>query len=180
MQIHVNDQISLTGFLPEDGAELVNYLNDPLVYANTLRIPHPYTDKDAAEWLEFTGKLDQDAGFRVNWVIRHMNSGRMIGSIGRLLNYGKDAHLDEIGYWLGSPFRGQGLMTQAVVAFSDYLFDELKLERLTANVFSHNPASVRVLEKAGFLREGYMRHHYLKDGKFLDGILMAKLRGDRP
>lgn len=180
MQIQVNEQIALTSYLPTDGPELVRYLNEPNIYANTLRIPNPYTEKDAAEWLEFTDKLDEDAGFRVNWVIRHTPTGKLIGGIGRLLHYGKDAHLDEIGYWLALPYRGQGITTQAVVAFSNWLFDELGLERLTANVFAHNPASVRVLEKAGFQREGFMRHQYLKDGRFLDSIFMAKLRNDRP
>ncbi len=177
MHIKVDGQVTITPYQPEDKAALVEYLNDEDVAHNTLRIPHPYTEKDADEWLEFAAQQEEKLGCYANWAIRNAE-GKLIGGIGRLLLYGKDAHVDEIGYWLAKPMRGRGIMTRAVKAYCNYLFENEGLTRITATVFSYNPASARVLEKADFQREGYLRKHYKKDGKSLDGILFARLSDD--
>ena len=60
---------------------------------------------------------------------------------------------------------------------SDWAFDNYKLTRVFAMAFAHNAASIRVLEKAGFEREGVMRRSAIKNGVVLDQILFAKVRG---
>lgn len=175
MEIKIDNQYRLTSFRLEDKVNLIQYLNDKEVNNNTLVIPYPYTEKDAEEWLELVLNQEEKLGCLANWVIRDA-SGNLVGAIGRMLNGGKENHWDEIGYWLAAPFRGNGIMTRAVSAFTDYLFEHEGLVRVTAIVFPHNPASARVLEKAGFQREGYLHKHYKKDGKFLDGILFAKIK----
>ena len=82
----------------------------------------------------------------------------------------------EMGYWLGEQYWGRGLMTRAVQAASEWALDEYKLTRIFAMVFSHNVGSVRVLEKAGFEREGTMRRSAIKNGVVLDQVLYAKVR----
>lgn len=176
MEIKVDLQISLTAYRPEDKAALLEYLNNEDIANNTLVIPYPYTPQHADEWLELTEK-QWAAGNLSNWSIRN-HDGQLIGGIGRMQHFGAESHLDEIGYWLGTPFRGQGIMTRAVRTYCKYLFEQEGLVRITATVFPHNPASLRVLEKADFQREGYLRKRYHKNGKYLDGILFAKIKED--
>ncbi|MCC6282707.1 MAG: GNAT family N-acetyltransferase [Saprospiraceae bacterium] len=175
-QIVVNEQITLEPFQPEDKAALILYLNDPVLYANTLKVPNPYTAIHAEEWL-LRVEAEKDApGGIANWSIRHREAG-LIGGIGAFMKTGLDGHLDEIGYWLAEPFRGQGIMTEVVRRYTEWLFDTRPaLRRIEAGVFAHNPASARVLEKAGFVREGYARQLHEKNGVFIDAILLAKLR----
>jgi len=82
----------------------------------------------------------------------------------------------EIGYWLGEPFWGRGIATEAVRAVSDYAFATFDVCRLEAGVFSWNAASARVLEKAGYVLEGRCRQAVVKDGRLGDRLLYALLR----
>lgn len=174
--IKINNQIQLTPFEPNDKANLLRYMNDPILYANTLRVPNPYTEADAENWLALTKKEVEEHGFPINWAVRSMEHG-LIGGIGSFLHTGLDGHRDEIGYWLALPFRGKGMMTEIVQKFCQYLYESRPaLVRIEAKVFAHNPASVRVLEKAGFEQEGFAKKLHLKNGVFLDANLMANLR----
>lgn len=173
--IRIDSSIRLTSFVPEDKPCLLWYLNDREIYNNTLRIPHPYTAVDADEWLSFTRACRNQYGIETQWAIRHDHDG-LIGGIGRFVHSGLHGHVDEIGYWLAAPYRGRGLMTTVVAAVCAWLFDATPLVRIEAKVFPHNPASVRVLEKAGFEREGYARKLHLKDGVLLDSILLARIK----
>jgi [ribosomal protein S5]-alanine N-acetyltransferase len=81
-----------------------------------------------------------------------------------------------MGYWLGEQFWGRGIMTEAVTAVTDFCFDNFPLRRISAEVFSSNPSSARVLEKAGFTFEGRLKYHVLKEGKLLDSLLYARTK----
>lgn len=83
-----------------------------------------------------------------------------------------------IGYWTGEPFIGQGYMTEAVVGLLPEIFVEQGFHRLEAACLPHNSASIRVLEKCGFQREGYARGYLKIDGKWQDHFLFAMLEGD--
>ena len=67
-------------------------------------------------------------------------------------------------------------MTAVVQRACQHAFEEFGLVKITAHVFSHNPASARVLEKCGFQQEGFLRKHFLKDGQFVDARLFGLLR----
>ena len=67
-------------------------------------------------------------------------------------------------------------MTAVVQRLCQHAFAEFGLVKVTAHVFSHNPASARVLEKCGFQEEGFLRKHFLKGGQFLDARLFALLK----
>ncbi|MBC7775920.1 MAG: GNAT family N-acetyltransferase [Phycisphaerae bacterium] len=175
-KIHIREHIALTLLEPGDKPNLVRYLNDPVLYRNTLRIPSPYTEADAEKWVNDMREAYEKQGFMSNWSIRHAEHG-VIGGIGSFLLMGVEGHLDEIGYWMAEPFRGQGIMTNVVQVLCEWLFENRPaLVRIEAKVHSYNPTSVRVLEKAGFEREGYMRKAALKNGELFDLILMARLR----
>src|SRR6266481_7383932 len=100
--------------------------------------------------------------------------GVAAGGIGIRLGQDVNRHTAGLGYWLGEEFRGRGIMTGAVAALTDFCFDNFPLRRISAEVFANNPASARVLEKAGFLFEGCLKKNVLKDGKLLDSLLYAR------
>jgi RimJ/RimL family protein N-acetyltransferase len=134
----------------------------------TRRVPHPYTIEDANNFLQ--GSI---AGLpRIHFCIDI--GGEAVGGIG--LRPGEDVHRHtaEFGYWLAEEFWGQGIMSEIVPAFVDYCFKEFSLNRIFAMPHSNNPASARVLEKAGFALEGRLRKNVIKDGKILDSLLYAK------
>jgi ribosomal-protein-alanine N-acetyltransferase len=102
--------------------------------------------------------------------------GAAVGGIG--IHVGQDVHRHTatLGYWLGEKFWGRGIVTEAVAALSDFWFENFPLRRISAEVFANNPASARVLEKAGFVFEGRLKNNVVKDGKLLDSLLYAKTK----
>jgi [ribosomal protein S5]-alanine N-acetyltransferase len=156
--------------VPADAPAVAEHLQERQIYENTLRIPWPYGLADAQAWL-----ADAEAGAGAHGVLAIREpGGRMIGATG--FHEVVPAHRAEVGYWLARPFWGRGLMTRVVAAMVRRAWDELGLVRLQAEVFAHNRASMRVLEKNGFVREGVLRKHVLKDGRFIDAVLYARVR----
>ena len=86
------------------------------------------------------------------------------------------SHRAEIGYWLAKPYWNRGIMTAVVKKVCQYGFKEFGLVKITAHVFATNPASGRVLEKCGFEQEGFLKKHYLKDGRYLDAGLYGLVK----
>ena len=82
----------------------------------------------------------------------------------------------EFGYWLGEPYWGRGIATAAARAMVGFAFSAFPWVRLEAGVFEWNQASMRVLKKAGFEREGVLRQSVRKDGQFLDRVMYAITR----
>ena len=175
MKIVVNDQVHLSEFRSSDKPALIQHLNDRDIYDRTLRIPFPYTDADADEWLARVAKITEQHGQPVHFAIRTADDA-LIGGCGfDDFQVGK-SHRAEVGYWLAKPFWGRGIMTAVVQRVCQHAFEEFGLVKITAHVFTHNPASARVLEKCGFQQEGFLRKHFLKDGQFIDARLFALLR----
>ena len=155
----------------DDKAPLVRAANNRNVWRNlTHRFPHPYTDADADFWLALVGKQDPPS----HWAIDV--DGAAVGGIGVEPGEGVHAKSGHFGYWLAQPYWGRGIMTAAVRATVDYLFANFDVVRLEAPVFEWNPASMRVLEKCGFVREGVLRRSVLKDGQLIDAVLYARVR----
>jgi len=174
MKLVVNDQVHLSEFRPSDKDALIAYLNDRDIYDRTLRIPFPYTDASADEWLALVARITNQQGRPVHWAIR--TGEALIGGCGfDGFQVGK-SHRAEVGYWLAKPFWGQGIMTAVVRRLCRHAFEEFGLVKITAHVFPNNPASARVLEKCGFQQEGFLRKHFLKDGQLMDARLFALLR----
>jgi len=172
MRIDINDRLRLSEFQSSDRGALVEYLNDRDIYERTLRIPFPYTAASADEWLALVARVTQQQGRPVHWAIRNA-ADELIGGCGfDGLEFGQ-SHRAEIGYWLARPFWGRGIMTAVVARVCRHAFDEFGLAKITAHVFSYNPASARVLDKCGFHEEGYLRKHFHKDGRFIDARLFA-------
>lgn len=86
------------------------------------------------------------------------------------------AQYANLGYWMGQPFAGRGLMTEAVSLVLPFFFDQLGLHRLHAAFLPHNLPSRRVLEKNGFREEGFAPNYLQIDGKWADHVLFGLTR----
>jgi [ribosomal protein S5]-alanine N-acetyltransferase len=90
------------------------------------------------------------------------------------------AQASSIGYWMGAPHARQGLMSRALRALIPFSFINLRLHRLEAACITTNAASIRLLEKSGFRREGYARQYLCINGMWQDHLLYARLKDDQP
>lgn len=81
-----------------------------------------------------------------------------------------------MGYWLGRSVWGRGLATRALASLVPYAFRAVEVTRLFATPFDFNPASIRVLEKAGWMREGILRRAVIKEGRVCDLLVYARYR----
>jgi RimJ/RimL family protein N-acetyltransferase len=158
-----------------DAPAIQRLANDVDVARNTLTIPHPYPPGMAESWIAMVTERWAD-GSHAAFAICDRMSGELCGVIG--LRIERDQERAELGYWIGKPFRGRGLASEAARALLDHAFSALELERVYASHFPWNPASGRVLEKAGLKREGTLRGHVHKNGERVDlhffGILRAE------
>ena len=165
-------QFALRPYKRGDEKSLAKNINDRYVYRYTLRIPYPFTVKDAKKWIERCIRQGKKpAKKEINFTIDI--NGEACGGIG-LRDIEK--HKAEIGYWLAKKHWGKEVMTEAVRLATNFAFKNLKLKRVYAPVFYKNRASARVLEKNGYKREGILRKHYMKDGKMIDVRLYAKVK----
>lgn len=90
------------------------------------------------------------------------------------------AQAGSLGYWIGEPFARRGLMSGAVQALVPFGFGALRLHRLEAACIPTNTASIRLLEKAGFVREGYAREYLCINGLWQDHLLFGCVNSGRP
>lgn len=84
----------------------------------------------------------------------------------------------EIGYWLGQPYWGRGIASEAVAAMTRYAFEHFDVARVFALVFEWNPASARVLEKAGYRLEGRLRKAVTKEQRTMDMLVYGFTEDD--
>jgi len=167
MQIH-GDNFTLRGWFPEDAAALLKYADNPNIAACLLdRFPHPYTLQDANNWIS---RL-QDQNPLKNFAIAI--NGEVAGGIG--LEFRTDIYHKTplLGYWLAECYWGKGIMPKAVKLVSDYAFKQLDVICILAYVFSKNPNSMRVLEKAGYQQQGIIKRSVIKNGEILDEHIYA-------
>lgn len=160
-------------WLPSDVTDLARLADNREVWRN-LRdaFPHPYSKKDARAWIRAVTRQLPCMHFAI---VADGDPAALAGGMG--ITPASDVHAGtaEIGYWLGEPFWGRGIMTAALSVFTDFAFAEFRLRRLYAHVLEWNPASMRVLEKCGYVAEGRLRKSALKEGVVADEILYARI-----
>jgi len=156
-----------------DAADLAAALSNQKVQDN-LRdgLPYPYTEQDAAEYISAMRSADENETFAFAITV----DGKVIGSIGIFRQGNIHRQTAELGYYIAEAYWGKGIMTQAVKQICGYVFANSDIIRIYAEPFSHNTASCRVLEKAGFQFEGTLRHNAVKNGKVLDMRMYALLK----
>ena len=145
MKNAIHTQYTLRRWQTGDGPALVKYANNYQIFRNlTDDFPNPYTWNDAESWIKLCHTEVNPTNFAIDF------NQEAVGGVGIMLGRGVHRRTAEIGYWLGEPFWGQGIMTAVVQEMSSYAFRSFDIHRLAATVFEYNHASMKVLEKAGF------------------------------
>ncbi len=153
----------LRRFCRNDAPALVPLVGDFAIADMTSRIPHPYGEEDAAAFLSMLEASPQRPVAAVT-----LPDGTLVGAVSLDLEPAHDR--GELGYWIGRPFWGRGYATIAGAAMLDIGFNNLGLHRINAHHYTRNPASGRVLEKIGMVREGLLRGHMKKCGRYEDCV----------
>ena len=118
---------------------------------------------------------DAENNLNITWAITLKNDSKLIGSIG-YWHTTREHHRAEIGYMLFPEYWNTGIVTEALHAVLKYGFDEMRLHSVEGNVNPNNLASIKVLEKCGFVREAYFKENYYHDGHYVDTAIYSLLQ----
>ncbi len=164
------ERCTLRPFRASDDVSLARHADDEGVWLHLRdRFPNPYTLEDARSWIELAASYPEGTHFAIDV------GGEAIGAAGIVLQTDVHRRSAEIGYWLGRAYWGRGIATDVLKALTVHAFETFGLVRVFAAVFDNNPASARVLEKAGYELEGRMRSAVIKDGILMDALLYARI-----
>jgi RimJ/RimL family protein N-acetyltransferase len=165
--IAAGGEIVLRPFTEDDVPALAAALEDDPDINRWTRIPSPYTEAHAHEFITTT---DEDA-----FAIVEPESGELLGGIGARRH---DEGVVEVGYWVRAEARGHGVATRALVLMAAYAVEELDARRVQLTTDPANVASQRVAEKAGFRREGILRSYHAFKGRRRDAVMFSLLPED--
>ena len=156
-----------------DADEITRACSHPSTRWGIHVLPSPYHRRDAVGFVR-----KKRAQFRrresLALAIDRRNAGGPEGVIE--LNLSTGDRRAGLGYWVAPGYRGKGYATEAARAMCRIGFDRLRLHRIEAWVLARNRASMRVLEKAGFRKEGRLRHRFKVGGRWLDQVWMGRLK----
>jgi len=161
------DRLILGELSAKDIPQVIEYAGDKLVSDSTFNIPHPYEEKDAIYWINLAHQGFANKSHYV-FGIRLKATKQFIGGVGIGINKNYDRGV--LGYWIGVPFWNNGYVTEAVKAILAFGFDDLQLNKIFAIHLPDNPASGKVMLKNGMIKEGEMKDHLKKGGKYLSVI----------
>ncbi len=170
---HFNQNIFIRKLISSDSKDINRHINDKEIAKWTLRIPHPYKEIDALRFIkESKYNLKKKTAYAFGIVLQKTDTVIGIIDLHSVCWESKNA---EIGYWIGREYWGKGIATEAVKLVLTYGFEKLKLKRIYAKVFSGNKASLKVLQKNGFKKEGILRKSRFKNNKWIDEVIFSKL-----
>ena len=153
---------------PDDLGSLVANADNRNIWLNLRdRFPYPYTRRAGREFIRLA--MSQ----RPETMLAIAVDDEAVGGIGFTVLTDVERVSAEIGYWLGEPFWGRGIVTEALVAVTRYAMESCRLTRIYALPFASNIASCRVLEKAGYTLEARLRRSAIKDGCIVDQVQYA-------
>ena len=159
---------------PDDLPALVRHANHREIWLQVRdRFPHPYLEEHGRTFLDY---LTQQSPQTV-WAIEV--EGEAAGGIGLEMQQDVERVSAEIGYWLGRAHWGKGVMTEALSAVTVEAFRRFDLLRIFALPFADNAASIRVLQKAGYVLEGRMPQSTIKDGRVRDQLMFGAYKALR-
>ncbi|MFO7588713.1 MAG: GNAT family N-acetyltransferase [Gemmatimonadota bacterium] len=165
-------RLGLRPFGAGDAAAIRELAGAPEIAANTLNVPHPYPEGAAEAWIASHGPAFERGEMAVFAVTEP--DGTLVGACG--LRIEPEDAIAELGYWIGVPYWNRGYASEAARAVVDFGFESLGLQRIWARVFVRNPASARVVEKAGLRHEGTLRRNLRKGDELLDHHVHGVLR----
>lgn len=155
----------------KDQDSIYENINDWEVIKWLTRVPWPYKKKDALDFIR-KSFVQRRKGNSYPFVIFYQDE--LVGTIA-VSNIDKNNKKAEVGYWLGRRHWGKGIAPEALKLICNFAFRDLKLHRLYADVLEGNNPSCRVLEKAGFFKEGVFKQALKRRGRYYDRYLYGKL-----
>lgn len=157
-----------------DANALVRHANNPKIASRVRdRFPSPYTMEDAKRFLNSVTKQNDNS---LEFTLVIDIGGEAVGGIGIIRGTDIERITAELGYWLSEAYWGRGIVTAAIRQFSPWVMERFGLLRLHADTFHDNPASARVLEKAGFTKESVKRRAAIKLGEVKDMNVYVMIR----
>jgi ribosomal-protein-alanine N-acetyltransferase len=169
------ERLILREITPGDAQDLFRIYADPLVMRYWSSAPMQSIDEAYDRIQGIADAFREKEGIR--WAITRKGDGRLIGSGGhwRLI---KEHFRSEIGYDLAPEYWGQGIMPEAVGAMLRFGFEHMGLHSVEAQIEPNNTGSRRVLEKLGFVQEGYFRENFFVNDTFTDTAVFSLLKTD--
>ena len=167
-------RLSLRPFRPSDASQLAELAGDRAIADTMISIPHPFGVEQATDWIrERTGAC----ACQLVLAICQRSDDQLVGSFS-IVDIDPEHAIGELSFWVGRPFWGQGLASEAGRAVIEEAFSIRQLNRLQAYHMVRNPASARVLSHWGFQPEGLLRQRVRKWGVFEDVVICGLLRND--
>jgi RimJ/RimL family protein N-acetyltransferase len=166
------EAVKLRPWTAADAEALIQIASDREVWLNQRdRFPYPLTIPAAQLWL--ADRLVESP--RMTFAVTL--DGKLVGGVS--LRRREDVHhiCADLSFWVGKPFWNQGIATAAVNLAVEYAFNTVGLERLQVFVIDWTQAPAKVLQHCGFELEGRLRRYVLRDGRYGDALLYAKIRG---
>lgn len=162
------ERLLLRPFTQDDAENVAALCNNFNVYKSVLSLPYPYTVECALSWIaRHEENFDGERMFE--FAIADKHTGALYGCIG-LSNVKAHKH-GEMGYWIGEEYWGNGYATEAAKALIRFAFEAKGYHRVHACHFASNPASGKVMEKAGMTCEGMQKQHVFKLDTYQDIVL---------
>ena len=161
----------IRNFKMSDKKSIAKHANNRKIWLNVRNaFPHPYTVTNAEQWI--SSILEQKVKTKFAIAV----DGKAIGGIGVEMKGDVYSQTMEFGYWIGEEYWNRGIITEAIQAVSDYVFEKFDIIRLEAHVYHWNISSMRVLEKVGFEKEAILKKRIFKDGKYVDEHIYIKFK----
>lgn len=169
-----NETLLMRPLESRDASAILDLAAAPEIAANTF-VPHPYPPEAAGDFIRL-GRERWHSDEAYVFGIIEKSSQCFAGCMG--IHPVPEHNRAEVGYWIGKPYWGRGLATSALRLLLRFGFETLKLNRVEAGHFDHNPASGRVMQKAGMRLESRRRKYVLHREQYQDVLWYAILRGD--
>jgi ribosomal-protein-alanine N-acetyltransferase len=169
----VTERLLLRPFVDADAPIVERLAGLKQVADTTMNIPHPYPAGSAIGWIA-THAAGWETGERLTLAACEAGTPSELIGAASLAITAAHAHA-EVGYWIAPAMWGRGYATEATRALLALGFGELKLHRIQARHFTRNPASGRVMQKAGMKLEGVHRAIFRRNGRFEDVAIYAVL-----
>lgn len=167
------ERLVLRIFQKSDAAAVTKLCNNYNIFKNTLYLPYPYSIDCALSWIE--QHLENfNANKSYEFAITNKETGKLYGAIA--LSNNQRFHNGELAYWIGEEFWGNGYATEAGKAVLEFAFIEKQYHKVYARYFNSNPASGRVIQKLGMIKEGVLIDHVMKENRYEDLVYYGMIK----
>ncbi|QAS52877.1 GNAT family N-acetyltransferase [Halobacillus litoralis] len=158
------ERLDLQPFTKDLAQQVTELAGDEAVAATTF-VPHPYTLEVAEEWIaEHANWIDSRTAFTLAMILRETDE--LVGTM--TLRVDQKHSKGELAYWVGKPFWNKGYASEAARKIVEFGLNDLDLHRIWSAAIATNPASTKVMQKAGLSYEGTLKHDLYHRGEYKD------------